>query len=173
MAKIAAILYPPGTDIDALLAGVARGISSTGAHVGGAVQARDVAGKNGLALIDLASGAVRSISQNLGPLSTSCKLDTSIMADIAGALERQIDAGLDLLVLSRFGIREIEGGGFRSLFGRAMLAETPLLTGVRVEHAEAWAAFHGGLGIDLPPDESQVLAWAKDAVLQAPQPNNV
>lgn len=165
MAKIAAILYPPGTDIDALLARVARAVAATGARVGGVVQAHDVAGCNGLALIDLASGAIRSISQNLGPLSTSCKLDTSVMADITGALERQIDAGLDLLVLSRFGSREIEGGGFRSLFGRAMLAETPLITGVRVEHAAAWATFHGGLGIDLPPDESRALAWAKDAVL--------
>lgn len=162
MTKIAGILYPPGTDIDALLVHVARSLAATGARVGGVVQVRDP--DKGLALLDLASSAIRPITQNLGPLSTSCKLDTSIMADITGGLERQIDAGLDLLILSRFGSREIEGGGFRSLFGRAMLAETPLLAGVRFEHTAAWAAFHGGLGIDLPPDEAQVLAWAKNAV---------
>jgi hypothetical protein len=168
MAILAAILYPPGTEIDGLLAEVARKIADAGGRVGGAVQGPGADGK-GLALTDLGSGAVRPISQNLGPLSTSCKLDTSAMAEIAGNLERQIDAGLDLVILSRFGIRELEGGGFRSLFGRAMLVGTPLLTAVRFEHAAAWAAFHGGLGVDLPPDEAQVLAWARAVVLKAPQ----
>ena len=87
----------------------------------------------------------------------------------AAGLVQQFDAGLDLVILSRFGIREIEGGGFRSLFGRAMLADTPLLTGVRVEHAAAWAAFHGGLGVDLPPNEAEVLAWTKAVVLETAQ----
>jgi len=164
MARLAAILYPPGTDIDALLAGVARSLTASGARVGGVVQARDAEGCQGMAVIDLAGGRVRSIAQNLGPLSTSCKLDTAAMADIASDLERQIDAGLDLLILSRFGKTEIEGNGFRSLFGRAMLAGTPLLTGVRAENAAAWAAFHGGLGVNLPPDEAQILAWARDVV---------
>lgn len=168
MAILAAILYPPETDIDGLLAGLARKVAAAGARVGGVVQGKAEDGK-GLALTDLGSGSIRPISQNLGPLSTSCKLDTSAMAEITGDLERQIDAGLDLVILSRFGIREIEGGGFRSLFGRAMLADTPLLTGVRVEHAAAWAVFHGGLGVDLPPDEAEVLAWAKAVVLEAAQ----
>ena len=163
MAKIAAILYPPGTDIDALLGGIARGLTALGARVGGVVQARDADGCKGMAVVDLASGNARSIAQNLGPLSTSCKLDTAAMADIAGDLERQIDAGLDLLILSRFGKTEIEGNGFRSLFGRALLSGTPLLTGVRQENAAAWEVFHGGLGANLPPDEAQVLAWAKGA----------
>lgn len=159
MTKIAGILYPPETNIDGLFATVARELAARGARVGGVMQLRDP--DKGLSVLDLGRGTVRAITQNLGPLSTSCKLDTSIMADIAGDLERQIDAGLDLLILSRFGIREIEGGGFRSLFGRAMLADTPLLVGVRVEHAAAWAAFHGGLAVDLPPDEAEVLAWAE------------
>ncbi|WP_370677830.1 DUF2478 domain-containing protein [Pleomorphomonas sp. PLEO] len=165
MAKIAAILYPPGTDIDALLAGVARDLSAAGIRVGGVVQTRDVGGAKGMAVVDLGDGQIRSIAQNLGPLSTSCKLDTAAMAEIAGDLERQIDAGLDLLILSRFGKTEIDGGGFRSLFGRAMLAGTPLLTGVRDEHAAAWATFSGGLGATLPPDKNRALAWAKDAAV--------
>lgn len=165
MAKIAAIIYPSGTDIDGLLAGVARGLIAAGATVGGVIQGHDLGGCSGLSLTDIRSGAARPISQNLGPLSTSCKLDTSVMADITADLERQIDAGLDFLILSRFGSREIEGDGFRSLFGRAMLASIPLLTGVRDEHAAAWAAFHGGLGVDLPADENHALAWAKGAAL--------
>ena len=90
MAILAAILYPPGTEIDGLLVEVARKIAEAGGRVGGVVQGRGADGK-GLALTDLGSGAVRPISQNLGPLSTSCKLDTSAMAEIAGDLERQID----------------------------------------------------------------------------------
>ncbi len=162
MAKIAAILYPPGADVDTLLAGVARALTEAGARVGGVVQARD--GGKGMALVDVGGGTIRSIAQDLGPLSTSCKLDTAAMADIAGRLERQVDAGLDLLILSRFGKTEIDGGGFRSLFGRAMLAGTPTIAGVRAENAAAWEAFHGGLGVNLPPDETQVLAWATAAI---------
>ena len=172
MAILAAILYPPGTEIDGLLGEVARKVADAGGRVGGVAQRRGADGK-GLALTDLGNGAVRPISQNLGPLSTSCKLDTSAMAEIAGDLERQIDAGLDLVILSRFGIREVEGGGFRSLFGRAMLAGTPLLTAVRFEYAPAWTTFHGCLGIDLPPYETQILTWAKAVVLKAPQPAGV
>ncbi|PKR89726.1 hypothetical protein CXZ10_07450 [Pleomorphomonas diazotrophica] len=159
MSPLAGILYPPETDIDGLLATVARHLAERGVRVGGVTQLRDP--QKGLSVVDLGRGTIRAITQNLGPLSTSCKLDTSVMADVAGDLERQVDAGLDLLILSRFGIREIEGGGFRSLFGRAMLADTPLLVGVRTEHAAAWAAFHGGLGTDLPPNEAAVLAWAE------------
>ncbi len=165
MTTVAGILYPPETDIDGLLASVARGVAAAGARVGGVTQKRDATDRKGFALADIASGVVKPISQNLGPLSTACKLDTSIMAEITADLERQIDAGLDLLILSRFGGREIEGSGFRSLFGRAMLAGIPLLTGVRNEHATAWAVFHGGLGVDLPPDESRALAWAKGVAL--------
>lgn len=159
MPSLAAILYPPETDVDALLAGAARAAAAAGARVGGVVQTRDAEGCQGMALVDLDGGGARSIAQNLGPLSISCKLDTSVMADIAADLERQLDAGLDLLVVSRFGKAEIEGGGLRSLFGRAMLAGTPLLTAVRQQNAEAWDAFHGGLGISLPPETAAVAAW--------------
>lgn len=163
MAKIAAIIYPPGTDVDALLANVADKAKKIFLRVGGVTQKHDTTDRKGFALADIASGVVKPISQNLGPLSTACKLDTSIMAEITADLERQIDAGLDLLILSRFGSREIEGGGFRSLFGRAMLAGIPILTGVRDEHAAAWAVFHGGLGVDLPADANRALAWAESA----------
>lgn len=165
MAKIGAIICPPGTDIDALLSAVARRLSADPVRIGGVVQLRDASGVKGMSVADLATGRVISIAQNLGPLSTACKLDTSAMAEITADLERQIDAGLDLLIISRFGKTEIEGNGFRSLFGRAMLAGIPLLTGVRDEHAAAWASFHGGMGIDLPPDENRALAWAKGAAL--------
>lgn len=159
---MAAIIYPPAHAIDGLLRTVADRLAAGGWHIGGVIQSRQTDdGCAGMLLEDIRSGTRRSIAQNLGTLSTSCKLDSSAMADIAGALERQIDAGLDLLIINRFGKLEFDGGGLRSAVERAILAGTPVLTSVRDINSEAWAGFHGGLGASLPPDAAAAIAWAE------------
>lgn len=168
--SLAAILYPPDSDVDVLLRALAERLAAAGFRVGGVVQSGvDGAGCRDMALVDLSSGKRSSIAQKLGPLSTSCKLDTAVMADVAGRLERQIDAGLDLMILNRFGKVEIDGGGFRSTVERAMLRSVPLLTAVRLQNAEAWAAFHGGLGTTLPATAAALDAWAAGAIRRKPK----
>lgn len=162
---VAAVLYPPESDVDDLLWSLARRLAATGARIGGVVQsAIDGTGRRDMALVELRSGERRSIAQKLGPLSTSCKLDTAVIAEVAARLERQIDAGLDLMILNRFGKVEIDGGGFRSTLERAMLRSVPLLTAVRLQNADAWAAFHGGLGTTLTADAAALDAWAAAAL---------
>lgn len=166
-APVAAIIYPPAHAIDALLRTVADRLAAAGWRVGGVIQSRQTDdGCAGMLLEDIKNGTKRSIAQNLGRLSTSCKLDSSVMADIAGELERQIDDGLDLLIINRFGKLEFDGGGLRSVIERAIIAETPVLTGVRDINSEAWASYHGGLGMSLPPDEAAIIAWAESLLTQ-------
>lgn len=161
-APVAAIIYPPAHAIDDLLRTVARRLAASGWRIGGVIQSRQTDdGCAGMLLEDIQSGTRRSIAQNLGTLSTSCKLDSAAMADIAAELERQIDAGLDLLIINRFGKLEFDGGGLRSAIERAIIADTPVLTGVRDINSEAWAGFHGGLGASLPPDAAAAIAWAE------------
>lgn len=165
---MAAIVYPPSFDIDGLLLSIAKRLAAAGWQVGGVVQSRTAMdGCAGMLLEDIRTGARRSIAQDLGRLSTSCKLDTAAMAEIAGNLERQVDAGLDLLIVNRFGKLEFDGGGLRSVVARAAIAGLPVLTAVRDINDAAWVAFHGGLGRALPPDEDAVCAWA-EAVLPPP-----
>jgi nucleoside-triphosphatase THEP1 len=167
---VAAIIYPPAHAIDGLLRTLADRLAARGWRIGGVIQTRQADdGCAGMLLEDIKSGTKRSIAQNLGKLSTSCKLDSSVMADIAGDLERQIDAGLDLLVINRFGKLEFDGGGLRSVIERAIIAGTPVLTGVRDINSEAWAGFHGGLGASLPPDAAAAIAWAESLLEQSRQ----
>lgn len=169
MLTIAAIIYPTSFDIDRLLLAAAGRIAGRGWRVGGVIQWRQTTdGCAGMLLEDIRTGSRRSIAQNLGPLSASCKLDTAAMADIAGDLECQIDAGLDLLIINRFGKLEFEGGGLRSVVERAVIADLPLLTAVRDVNGAAWAAFHGSLGHTLPPDEDAIGAWAETALPPLP-----
>lgn len=162
---VAAIIYPPSHAIDDLLRALSHHLAAGGWRVGGVIQIRQTDdGCAGMLLQDIRSGTRRSIAQNLGTLSTSCKLDSAAMADIAGELERQIDAGLDLLIINRFGKLEFDGGGLRSAVERAIITGTPILTSVRDVNREAWDGFHGGLGASLPPDANAATAWAESAL---------
>ena len=169
-APVAAIIYPQAHAIDGLLRSVTDHLAASGWRIGGVIQSRqNDDGCASMLLEDIKSGKKRSISQNLGTLSISCKLDSSVMADFAGELERQIDAGLDLMIINRFGKLELDGGGLRSVIERAIIAETPVLTGVRDINSEAWSRFHGGLGVSLPPDEAAIIAWAESLLAQSRQ----
>ena len=93
-----------------------------------------------------------------------CRLDARGLSEIGALLDRTLDQHIELLLLNRFGTAEAEGGGLRSVFVRAIEAGIPILTAVRPPYLEAWAEFHGGLAVDLPPDLDRVLAWCSDAV---------
>jgi hypothetical protein len=99
------------------------------------------------------------ISQSLGRGSDGCRLDPGGLADCAAALEREIAAGCDLLILNRFGRGEAEGRGFRDLIGMAMVSEIPVLTAVRDSYAAEWALFGRDVACDLPADRAAILAW--------------
>jgi hypothetical protein len=57
------------------------------------------------------------------------------------AVQRDITAGCDLVLLNKFGKLEIAGDGLASAFRAAITAGLPLLTSVSPTHDEAWRRF--------------------------------
>ncbi len=113
-----------------------------------------------MSLVDLASGTEIPISQDRGKEARGCRLDHGALEEAAALAARALDATRlpDLLVLSKFGKREIEGHGFRQLVERAVELDIPVLVGVGEEHVEGFAAFAGDYGTILRA-EAEVGAW--------------
>jgi hypothetical protein len=166
--RIAAVIYDTGFAIDDFLNEVVGRLRADGVRLGGAVQEnlRGAADQPCAAMVltELKSQRRFQISQELGTQAQGCRLDAAGLAEIGALLDRSIDRDIDLMLLNRFGTAEAEGRGLRSIFARAIEAGIPVLTAVRPPYTEAWADFHGGLAVDLPPSLDPVLAWARESV---------
>lgn len=165
-AGLAAIRFAPEDEIDTLLADVAGTLRAEGWRVSGALQlrgkVRSACRCSDMDLRLLSDGRLFRISQPLGNGARGCRLDPGGLAACSAALEQEIAAGCDLLILNRFGKGESEGRGFRDLIGMAIAADIPVLTAVRETYAAEWRVFGRGVSIDLPPDRSAILAWFHD-----------
>ena len=75
---------------------------------------------------------------------------------------------VDLLVINRFGRAESLGRGLRSCFERAIEADVPVLTAVRIPYDEAWRNFHDGIGLQLTCDVEPVTAWVANLAPPVP-----
>ncbi|MFC3165540.1 DUF2478 domain-containing protein [Ciceribacter thiooxidans] len=120
-----------------------------------------------IALQDIGTGELITISQALGSGARGCRLDPQALAAVAGSLLARLDDDTDLLVLNRFGKGESEGQGFRAVIEEACIRGIPVLTVVRDEYLPAWEEFSGEFGCLLAPDRQNVLDWARRAGLAA------
>ncbi len=153
--------------VDALLEAVARELRANGVHVAGYVQREIEDGDSCCALVHLeniADGRTSCITQPLGPGSRGCRLDPRALADLCGSLLAELDLGVDMLLLNRFGKAESEGQGFRTVIEKAFDKGIPVLVAVRGSYAEAWQAFGGAFADDLPADSEKIAAWCYQAI---------
>lgn len=159
---LAAVRFDTG-DIDGLLSEVASTLLRDGYRVRGVLQSRgEEHGDCHCADMDLhAIGADKTfrISQPLGNGSRGCRLHPGALANCAAYLGEELDRGLDLLVLNRFGRGESEGRGFRDLIGQAMMRNVPVLTAVRPTYEDTWHSFGQSLSCDLPMTQKAILDW--------------
>ncbi|TVR12056.1 MAG: DUF2478 domain-containing protein [Salinarimonadaceae bacterium] len=160
--RLVAIVYSHEDPIETLLRAVVEEARTRGLKVAGMLAADDdpdacVTGD--MSLRDVASGRVISICQDLGPSARACRLDPQGLAQAAGLLREQIAAGVDLVVLNKFGRAEAEGAGFADEIGLCVAGEIPLLTAVPLRFLPVWEEFAGGLDERLPPDTAAVGAW--------------
>ncbi|WP_237153627.1 DUF2478 domain-containing protein [Oryzibacter oryziterrae] len=163
---IAAIVYPEGSPVDDLLADAVARMRTAGVRVAGFLQAHMPTTDQccgAMLLTDIEDGTQIDISQKLGPLSSSCKLDSAALAEAASRLDRIVASRPDLLLINRFGKAEVEGRGLRSGIEQAILGGVPVLLSVRADYAVPFQVFHGGLGEILPADIEEVLRWCRTA----------
>ncbi len=161
---LAAIVFEPGEDVDTILSEIATEHSAL--RLAGVVQTggnKDGCDVREMALKSLRDGWEIHILEDRGSQSQGCRLNPHAITEVAGRIERELEAGADLLLVNRFGRAESEGYGLRPVFERAVLDGVPVLTAVRSDYLGAWEEFHGGLGTALPRDKQAVRDWSARA----------
>ncbi len=118
-------------------------------------------------LRSVTSGERFSIFHDLGPGSTACHLDGTGARSAADAVQRDIAAGCDLVVLSKFGKLEASGNGLFGAFKAALEAQIPLLTSVSPACEKQWETLAGRLYVVLPADLERISAW-RQSISKAP-----
>jgi hypothetical protein len=110
-------------------------------------------------LRNIATGERFSIFEDLGPGSTECHLDGLGAVQAAASVERDVAAGCDLVLLSKFGKLEAGGGGLFRAFKATLDAQIPLLTSVPLAFEEPWRKRIGRPFTVLSVDPDEIGAW--------------
>jgi len=114
-------------------------------------------------LRNIKTGERFSIFRDLGPGSTTCQLEGGGALTAAEAVQRDIAAGCDLVVLSKFGRLEGAGKGLAAAFRATLDARMPLLTSMSPAMEAAWAKRFGAAFTVLPAESVEVDAWWRAA----------
>jgi hypothetical protein len=104
--NLAAVIYRPEDDVDALLLSFARSLQREGRRLGGVVQRnwRNECGPARLmAVVDLMTERQIPICQDLGSGSGACQLDEASLADAAQAVRRAVASDVELVIVNKFG----------------------------------------------------------------------
>jgi len=163
--RIAALQGASSAAIQSLLGDFALQMARRGCRIAGVVEhlgeGKSACGSRSVR--DLSTGAVISISQNLGEGSTACNLDPSGLIEACAAVERAIAAGVDLVIISKFGKLEAERRGLSGAFRAAIDVGVPVLTSVSPAMTAAWRLFAGPLSQFIAPDAALIDAWWRHA----------
>jgi hypothetical protein len=157
---IAALPAQDSVLVQDLMRRFARRLLDGGVRVGGVTQTRDEgSGRGRIVLRDVQSGADYPISQDLGPGSVACNLDSSELALACAAVERAARSGAGLIVISKFAKQEAGRGGLCDAFRAAMSARIPVVAAVSPHFRDEWRAFAGPLAEDVAPELDALLDW--------------
>jgi hypothetical protein len=113
-------------------------------------------------LRSLRDDRVFSIVQDLGSGSTACRVDAGGIVTACEAVCRDIEAGCDLVVLSKWGKVEADRSGLAAAFAAAFDADVPILTSVAPRFTPLWDQFAAPMYVILPPDCGSVSAWWRE-----------
>jgi hypothetical protein len=110
-------------------------------------------------LRSIVDGSLYPIFQDLGPGSTACHLDGRGALTAGEAVRRDLAAGCDLVILSKFGKLEAGREGLAAAFTAAIEAGVPVLTCVSPTFCDAWMRFASPLSVVLPAQADAIDGW--------------
>jgi hypothetical protein len=168
VSPLGAVVYQRRFPLDDFLGRVSARLAGSGVGLGGLLQSST--GRFGtcgdrIEVVDLMTGARYDIWEDRGACASGCRLDERGLIAAAPAIEAAIAAGVDLIIINRFGRAESRGAGLLPSLTCAVADGIPVLTAVREPYREAWRQFHGGLATDLDPDLDAVVTWCNTAVV--------
>lgn len=110
-------------------------------------------------LRSIVSGTRYPIFRDFGSGSAACHLEEEGAFAAAVAVEKDIIAGCDLVLLSKFGKLEAAGQGLLKAFTAALAADVPVLTSVSRAFEIAWRAFAAPHFDILPAEAEPIETW--------------
>jgi hypothetical protein len=148
---LAAVVYGPDDDPDRLFIEFADDLRRSGRCPAGLIQVGRScrAEKPGLGVMVLPEGDVAPLVDEGPALTTGCRLDAGRLAGVAKRVATAIAGGSDLVIISRFGRMETEGGGLAGLITRAINADIPVLIAVPEHRFAALVRFAAGMNVRL------------------------
>jgi nucleoside-triphosphatase THEP1 len=148
---------------DRLMVAVADRLVARGMAVAGVVQLNvehDPERHCHMDLQILGRDDVLRISEDRGRHARGCRLDPRGLADAVQRVDSALDQrSASLLIVNKFGKQEAQGGGFREVIGRALIAGIPVLTTVSQGNLAAFLDFAEGLASEVAPDADAAVAW--------------
>jgi nucleoside-triphosphatase THEP1 len=168
-ALIGAVLAQRCVDAEPLFAELVSSLQRRGVRLGGVQQInvhREGYCRCDMKLKDLSNGEVVCISEDRGPEARGCRLDWNALAEATERVVRSIRAGVDLVVINKFGKAESEGAGMRDAIEQALEYEVPVLICANAEHHANLLSFTGELAVTLTLSGPDIETWL-DAVLAA------
>jgi nucleoside-triphosphatase THEP1 len=169
---IAALVYADGIYPDRAIARAIEPLRERGIALAGALQLEsvDLPGRHpcDMLLQDLSSGEVTAIAEHRGSEARGCRLDVSLLTDLAEAVAFSLYSEEPrLLVVNKFGKIEADGGGLRGAIAEAVGLGIPVLVGVPARNLDRWRAFAGPLAVELPAEPSAIADWLETHGLPA------
>jgi hypothetical protein len=165
--RIAVVQGAPSAVVQALFRGlVARWRPQL--RIAGVIEARD-GPKEGRTcragdLESIADGVRYPMFERLPPGATVCDVTDEKVTRACAAVLEDIARGCDLVVLSKFGKLEVEGGGLMAAFRAAAAAGIPRLTCASPAACEGWDGLLAPSAVVLPAEADALDRWLAAAL---------
>jgi len=156
---LAALVYEPHQDPDAILRNFAADLNASGHRAVGIVQLGRHCLDAGLSAMLVHTGEELQLFQDLGSCSAGCRLDVGQLLDAGQQIARAIEEGADVLIINRFGRQECEGKGLTYLVERALNADIPVVIAVPSHRFANWIKFADGMSVKLSCAREPLDGW--------------
>jgi len=157
---VAAMVYRPTDDPDAVLEEFIRRLGRRGFDALGVVQRRgspDRAGGGPLEFLVLADGGRhRAPAERSSAARAACG---RLLHDVSAPLLDALMPETDLLALNRFGSLEAQGGGLLAVLARAIDLDVPVVIAVPEALFASWLLLAEGLAVRIAPDLRSLESW--------------
>jgi hypothetical protein len=162
--KVGVVPYDDSAGLDAILSDAVDLLRAQGTTVAGLLQRFGEimpSGKQSMWVEDIRSGQAIRLDQPRGPGAIACTFDTDALARAAFMLRIAVESGADLIVVSRFGSAEAEGGGLRAEIAEAICGGAAVLIPVRNSLLPALEEFLGATATLLQASVEAIADWAE------------
>jgi len=155
---LAALVYEPHQDPDAVLRDFAADLNARGFRVIGMVQAGQCADSSLSAML-LHSGEKLLLAQDFDPAARGCRLDLARLQNAGKRIADALSHGADLVIINRSGKRERDGKGLAYLIERALNADIPVAIAVASDRFADWIKFAGGMSVKVGCERDALETW--------------